>query len=70
MTVIQEIEKKLIIDGLIHHQGNQLRVAQDLRLPKSTLHDRIRTYGIDKTKLIKPEIPNILMDIKSILEIK
>lgn len=50
-SVIKEIEREMIVSRLIANRGNQKRTAQDLGLPKSTLHDRIRTYSIDLEKL-------------------
>jgi DNA-binding NtrC family response regulator len=47
MPVIKEIEKQMILKRLRANRGNQRRTASDLGLPKSTLNDRIRTYGID-----------------------
>ncbi|MFN8791070.1 MAG: sigma 54-interacting transcriptional regulator [Bdellovibrionales bacterium] len=47
MPVLKEIEKQMIIKRLIANRGNQRRTAQDLGIPKSTLHDRLRTYSID-----------------------
>lgn len=47
LPVIKEIEKQMIIKRLIANRGNQRRTAQDLGMPKSTLHDRLRTYEID-----------------------
>lgn len=47
MPVIQEIERQMILKRLRANKGNQRRTASDLGLPKSTLHDRIRAYGID-----------------------
>lgn len=47
LPVIQEIERQMILKRLKANKGNQRRTANDLGLPKSTLHDRIRTYGID-----------------------
>ncbi|MBX2988775.1 MAG: sigma 54-dependent Fis family transcriptional regulator [Bdellovibrionaceae bacterium] len=47
MPVIQEIERQMILKRLRANKGNQRRTAIDLGLPKSTLHDRIRSYGID-----------------------
>lgn len=47
LPVIKEIEKQMIIKRLTANKGNQRRTANDLGMPKSTLHDRIRTYGID-----------------------
>lgn len=47
LPVIKEIEKQMILKRLRANRGNQRRTAQDLGLPKSTLHDRIRLYGID-----------------------
>jgi DNA-binding NtrC family response regulator len=45
--VIKEIEKQMIVKRLSANQGNQRRTAQDLGMPKSTLHDRLRYYNID-----------------------
>ena len=47
MSVIKEIEKQMIIKRLTANQGNQKVTAIDLGMPKSTLHDRIKTYNID-----------------------
>lgn len=47
IPVIKEIEKQMIIKRLTYNRGNQRRTAQDLGMPKSTLHDRIRHYGIN-----------------------
>jgi DNA-binding NtrC family response regulator len=46
-SVIKEIEREMIIRRLVANRGNQRRTAQDLGMPKSTLHDRIKTYSID-----------------------
>lgn len=51
-SVIKEIEADLIKTRLLANRGNQRRTADDLGMPKSTLHDRIRTYGIDIQKLL------------------
>jgi DNA-binding NtrC family response regulator len=51
-SVIKEIEVEMIRSRLIANRGNQRKTAADLGLPKSTLHDRIRDYGIDVEKLI------------------
>ena len=50
MSVIKEIEKQMILKRLAANHGNQKRTAIDLGMPKSTLHDRIRTYDIDLTQ--------------------
>jgi DNA-binding NtrC family response regulator len=47
MPVIKEIEKQMIIKRLQANSGNQRRTAQDLGMPKSTLHDRLKYYSID-----------------------
>ena len=44
---MKEIEKNLIINQVQKHYGNQRRVADDLKIPKSTLHDKLKFYGID-----------------------
>ncbi len=47
LPVIKEIEKQMIIKRLQANRGNQRRTAQDLGMPKSTLHDRLKYYEID-----------------------
>lgn len=49
IPVIKEIEKQMIIKRLTANKGNQRRTAQDLGMPKSTLHDRLKYYNIDVT---------------------
>ncbi len=51
-SVIKEIELEMIKSRLIANHGNQRKTAADLGMPKSTLHDRIRTYEIDVEKLV------------------
>lgn len=50
-SVIKEIEVEMIRSRLIANRGNQRKTAVDLGMPKSTLHDRIKVYGINVTKL-------------------
>lgn len=45
--VIKEIEKQMIVKRLSYNKGNQRRTAQDLGMPKSTLHDRLKYYNIN-----------------------
>ncbi len=47
LPVMKEIEKQMIIKRLAANKGNQRRTAQDLGMPKSTLHDRLKYYSID-----------------------
>ena len=56
-ALIKEIEKEMIVQRLIVNRGNQRRTALDLKIPKSTLHDRIRAYNIDIEKLVFGEQP-------------
>lgn len=51
LSVIREIERQLIIKRLKANRGNQRRTAAELKMPKSTLFDRIRTYDIDLESL-------------------
>ncbi|WP_413558464.1 sigma-54 interaction domain-containing protein [Bdellovibrio sp. HCB209] len=46
IPVIKEIERQMIIKRLTANRGNQRRTAQDLGMPKSTLHDRLKYYNI------------------------
>lgn len=52
-SLIREIEQEMIRARLVANAGNQRRTAADLGIPKSTLHDRIRSYGIDIEKLLE-----------------
>lgn len=52
-SVLRDIELEMIRDRLIANQGNQRKAAKDLGMPKSTLHDRIQTYGIDVKRLLE-----------------
>jgi DNA-binding NtrC family response regulator len=47
LPVLKEIERQMIIKRLSANKGNQRRTAQDLGIPKSTLHDRLKYYNID-----------------------
>jgi len=51
-SVIKEIELEMIKSRLIANHGNQRKTALDLGMPKSTLHDRIKVFGIDVEKLL------------------
>lgn len=44
--MLKEIEMEMIVSRLKANQGNQRQTAAELGMPKSTLHDRIKTYGI------------------------
>lgn len=46
-SVMREIEREMIIRRLVANRGNQRQTAIDLGMPKSTLHDRLKTYSID-----------------------
>lgn len=47
MPPLKQIERKLIIENLKIYKGNQKRTAEKLKIPASTLHDRIRSYQIN-----------------------
>ncbi len=53
LSVIKEIERELIIKRLIANAGSQRKTASDLGMPKSTLHDRLRTYNIRIDDIVK-----------------
>lgn len=55
-SIIKEIEREMIVRRLRANGGNQRRTAIDLGMPKSTLHDRIKHYAIDVSKVVQPEI--------------
>lgn len=44
---LKELEKDLIIKHLEKNEGNQRRAAEDLSMPKSTFHDKLRAYAIN-----------------------
>jgi two-component system C4-dicarboxylate transport response regulator DctD len=43
---MESIERALIADALRQNEGNLTRTAQALNTPKTTLHDKIRKYGL------------------------
>jgi DNA-binding NtrC family response regulator len=47
LTMIKEMERQLILKKLVANKGNQRLTASELGIPKSTLHDRLRSYNID-----------------------
>lgn len=47
LPMLKEIEKHMIVQKLSLYKGNQRRAAQDLGMPKSTLHDRLKYYDIN-----------------------
>ncbi len=49
---LKEIEREVICRALVQSRGNQRKSAEQLGLPKSTLHDRIKNYKIDINKLL------------------
>jgi transcriptional regulator with AAA-type ATPase domain len=46
-NLIKEFEREMIVNRLTINRGNQRKTATELGIPKSTLHDRIYSYGID-----------------------
>lgn len=47
LPVMKEIEREMIQERLRANRGNQRRTALELGMPKSTLHDRIKSYQIE-----------------------
>ncbi len=43
---VEAFERALIADALHRNQGSLARSAEDLCIPKTTLHDKIRKYGL------------------------
>jgi len=48
LPFIKEMEREMIRQRLIANGWNQRRTATDLGMAKSTLHDRIRAYGLTR----------------------
>lgn len=51
--VLKAVERQILISRLIENNGNQKKTAQELGLPKSTLHDKIRHHGIDLKSVLQ-----------------
>lgn len=49
---VREFEIKLIRTALLKTRGNQRRAASLLGVKNTTLHNKIKTYGIDCLKLV------------------
>ena len=45
-STMESIERSLISEALRNNEGNLTRTAQALHTPKTTLHDKIRKYGL------------------------
>ena len=43
---MESIERSLISEALRNNEGSLTRTAQALHTPKTTLHDKIRKYGL------------------------
>lgn len=52
-VTLKVLEKKVIYERLAANFGNQRKTADELGIPKSTLHDRIKTYDINVKKFKK-----------------
>lgn len=55
-STLKDIELEIIKQALVSNMGNQRRAAAALGLPKSTLHDRIRTHGIIISDLLAERV--------------
>lgn len=51
IQLLKSFEKEMICERLMANNGNQRKTAEDLGMPKSTLHDRIKTYNINIKEL-------------------
>ncbi len=51
--LIKELEKEMIVQRLMANNGNQRQTALELGIPKSTLHDRIRAFGINIKSMLE-----------------
>jgi len=49
---VREFEIKLIRAALLRSGGNQRRAASILGLKSTTLHNKIKSYGISRIKLV------------------
>ena len=45
-AAVDAFERTLIAEALRQHSGNLTRTAEALRVPKTTLHDKIRRHGL------------------------
>jgi two-component system C4-dicarboxylate transport response regulator DctD len=45
-AAVEAFERTLIAEALRQHGGSLARTAEALRVPKTTLHDKIRKYGL------------------------
>ena len=44
---LKGIEKEMIVQMLQKHFGHQRKAAEELKMPKSTFHDKLKAYDID-----------------------
>jgi two-component system C4-dicarboxylate transport response regulator DctD len=44
---VEAFERSLIADSLRRNDASLARAAEDLRIPKTTLHDKLKKYGLN-----------------------
>lgn len=49
---LKDVEREMICRALINHRGNQRKAAAQLGIPKSTFHDRLKTFNINIESLL------------------
>lgn len=54
-TQIKLLEREMIYRALALFNGNQLKAAKHLKIPKSTLHDRLKKYRRDEPPQVQIE---------------
>lgn len=52
--MIRQIERSLLLERLVANDWNQRQTAKDLGMPKSTLHDQLRRFKIQKPSDVLP----------------
>lgn len=55
---LKSMEYTMIMDALVKYKGNQRRVSEVLRIPKSTLNDKIKRFGINIQKIKIEQMSN------------
>ena len=50
--ILPHIEKRIIIDKINEFDGNKTKAAENLRIHRTTLYEKLRKMGIDPNEIV------------------
>lgn len=55
VNLMKQMEREVLYESLKRNKGNRLRVARELGMPKSTVYDKVKYYGLE-IGLLEPQV--------------